>query len=294
MTEQGDIVLVTGATGNTGGAVLDALVRRDLRVRAMVRSEADRVKLPDGVQAVIADFDDPASIAAAMVGARSAYLVTPSSERAEEQQRRFADLAAKAGLHHLVVLSQLAADEHSPVRFLRYHAAVEQHVRDLGIPYTFLRPNLFFQGLLAFARPVAAEGRFYAPVGDARVSAVDVRDIGAVAAVTLTEPGHEGATYTLTGPSAITHAQIAGALTAALGRQVNFVDVPPSAFADSLRGVLPPWQVDGLLEDYAHYRRGEAAVVSSAVTEITGTAPRDVAQFARDYAPAFSGLPEGR
>jgi len=294
MTEQGDIVLVTGATGNTGGAILDALVRRDLRVRAMVRSEADRVKLPDGVQAVIADFDDPASIAAAMVGARSAYLVTPSSERAEEQQRRFADLAAKAGLHHLVVLSQLAADEHSPVRFLRYHAAVEQHVRDLGIPYTFLRPNLFFQGLLAFARPVAAEGRFYAPVGDARVSAVDVRDIGAVAAVTLTEPGHEGATYTLTGPSAITHAQIAGALTAALGRQVNFVDVSPSAFADSLRGVLPPWQVDGLLEDYAHYRRGEAAVVSSAVTEITGTAPRDVAQFARDYAPAFSGLPEGR
>ena len=293
MTEQGDIVLVTGATGNTGGAILDALVRRDLRVRAMVRSEADRVKLPDGVQAVIADFDDPASIAAAMVGARSAYLVTPSSERAEEQQRRFADLAAKAGLHHLVVLSQLAADEHSPVRFLRYHAAVEQHVRDLGIPYTFLRPNLFFQGLLAFARPVAAEGRFYAPVGDARVSAVDVRDIGAVAAVTLTEPGHEGATYTLTGPSAITHAQIAGALTAALGRQVNFVDVPPSAFADSLRGVLPPWQVDGLLEDYAHYRRGEAAVVSSAVTEITGTAPRDVAQFARDYAPAFSDLPEG-
>ena len=294
MAEQGDIVLVTGATGNTGGAILDALVRRDLRVRAMVRSEADRVKLPDGVQAVIADFDDPASIAAAMVGARSAYLVTPSSERAEEQQRRFADLAAKAGLHHLVVLSQLAADEHSPVRFLRYHAAVEQHVRDLGIPYTFLRPNLFFQGLLAFARPVAAEGRFYAPVGDARVSAVDVRDIGAVAAVTLTEPGHEGATYTLTGPSAITHAQIAGALTAALGRQVNFVDVSPSAFADSLRGVLPPWQVDGLLEDYAHYRRGEAAVVSSAVTEITGTAPRDVAQFARDYAPAFSGLPEGR
>jgi len=290
MTEQGDIVLVTGATGNTGGAILDALVRRDLRVRAMVRSEADRVKLPDGVQAVIADFDDPASIAAAMVGARSAYLVTPSSERAEEQQRRFADLAAKAGLHHLVVLSQLAADEHSPVRFLRYHAAVEQHVRDLGIPYTFLRPNLFFQGLLAFARPVAAEGRFYAPVGDARVSAVDVRDIGAVAAVTLTEPGHEGATYTLTGPSAITHAQIAGALTAALGRQVNFVDVPPSAFADSLRGVLPPWQVDGLLEDYAHYRRGEAAAVSSAITEITGTPPRDVAQFAREYAPAFSDL----
>jgi uncharacterized protein YbjT (DUF2867 family) len=251
-----------------------------------VHAEADRVKLPDGVQAVIADFDDAASIAAALAGASRAYLVTPSAERAEEQQRRFADLAAKAGIRQLVVLSQLGADEHSPVRFLRYHGAVEQHVR----PYTFLRPNLFFQGLLAFARSIATAGQFYAPIGDARVSAVDVRDIGAVAAVTLTEPGHEGATYTLTGPAAITHAQIAEALASALGRQVTFVDVSPSAFADNLRGILPPFQVDGLLEDYAHYRRGEAAAVSSAITEITGTPPRDVTQFARDYAPAFSDL----
>lgn len=287
---QGDIVLVTGATGNTGGAVVGALARRDVPVRAMVRSEADRGKVPDGAEAVIADFDDPASVAAALAGAGRAYVVTPSSERAEEQQRRFCDLAAEAGIRQLVVLSQLGADEHSPVRFLRYHAAVEQHVRGLGIPYTFLRPNLFFQGLLAFARPIAADGQFYAPIGDARVSAVDVRDIGAVAAVTLTEPGHEGATYTLTGPAALTHAQIAEALTAALGRQVTFIDVPPSAFADNLRGVLPPWQVDGLLEDYAHYRRGEAAAVSSVIAELTGTPPRDVVQFARDYAPAFSDL----
>ena len=289
MTQQDKPILVTGATGNTGRAIVDALARRGAPVRAMVRTEADRAKLPAGVPAVVADFDDLASIAAALDGADRAYLVTPSSERAEEQQRRFADLAAKAGLRHLVVLSQLASDEHSPVRFLRYHAAVEQHVRDLGIPYTFLRPNLFFQGLLAFAGTISSQGRFYAPIGDATISAIDVRDIADVAAVTLTEAGHEGATYTLTGPASITHTQIAAALTAALGRDVTFTDVPPEAFADSLRGILPPWQVDGLLEDYAHYRRGEAASVSSAVAEITGRPARDIQQFARDYAPAFKG-----
>ena len=289
MTQQDRPILVTGATGNTGRAIVDALARRGALVRAMVRAEADRAKLPAGVPAVVADFDDLASIAAALDGADRAYLVTPSSERAEEQQRRFADLAAKAGLRHLVVLSQLASDEHSPVRFLRYHAAVEQHVRDLGIPYTFLRPNLFFQGLLAFAGTISSQGRFYAPIGDATISAIDVRDIADVAAVTLTEAGHEGATYTLTGPASITHAQMAAALTAALGRDVTFIDVPPEAFADSLRGILPPWQVEGLLEDYAHYRRGEAASVSSAVAEITGRPPRDIQQFARDYAPAFKG-----
>lgn len=288
MTEQIRPIVVAGATGNTGKAVVDALTRRGAPVRAMVRAEADRARVPAGAEVAVADFDDAASIAAALDGAASAYLATPSSERAEEQQRRFADLAAQAGLRHLVKLSQLAADEQSPVRFLRYHAAVEQHVRDLGLPYTFLRPNLFFQGLLAFAGPIAAEGRFYAPIGDARVSAVDVRDIAEVAAVALTEDGHQGATYTVTGPAGITHADMASALTAALGRDITFVDVPPGAFAESIRGVLPPWQVDGLLEDYAHYGRGEAAAVSPAVSDVTGRPAIDIKQFAQDYARAFS------
>jgi len=282
-------ILVTGATGNTGRPLVEALVRAGAPVRAMVRDQASQSKLPDGVQVAVADFEEPASLAAALDGVRQAYLVTPSSEQAEAQQKRFADLAAAAGVRHLVVLSQLAAAEDSPVRFLRYHAAVERHVRDLGIGYTFLRPNLFFQGLLALAKPIAAEGRFFAPIGDAPVSAVDVRDIADVAAATLTQAGHEGATYTLTGPAAVTHAEMATALSAALGREITFTDVPPEAFAESLHGVLPPWQVEGLLEDYAHYRRGEAAMVSTAVAEVTGHPAMDFAQFARDYAPAFSG-----
>lgn len=289
MNQQAGPILVTGATGNTGRAIVDALAERGAPVRAMVRTEADRSKLRAGVEVVVADFEDAAAVAAALDGAERAYLVTPSAERAEEQQKRFADLAARAGTRHLVVLSQLGAREHSPVRFLQYHAAVEQHVRDIGIGYTFLRPNLYFQGLLTFARSISTEGTFFAPIGDAAVSAVDVRDIAAVAAAALTQAGHEGASYTLTGPEAITHSQIAAALTAALGRTVRFVDVPPETFADSIRGLLPPWQADGLLEDYAHYRRGEAAQVSPVVAEITGTAPRSIEQFARDYAAAFAG-----
>jgi hypothetical protein len=101
------------------------------------------------------------------------------------------------------------------------------------------------------------------------------------------------ATYTLTGPEATTHAQIAAALTAALGRTIRFIDIPPQAFADSIRGLLPPWQADGLLEDYAHYRRGEAAQVSPVIAEITGTAPRSIEQFTRDYAAAFADASSG-
>ena len=235
------------------------------------------------------NFDDPRSLEAALQGVSHAYLVTPSSPTAEAQQVRFAELGAAAGVRRLVKLSQLAADEASPVRFLRYHAAVERRIRELGIGFTFLRPTLYFQGLLAFQPMIAAAGHFVAPIGDARVSAVDIRDIAAVAGVALTEQGHDGKTYTITGPAAVTHSEMASALSKAIGRPVAFMDVSPDAFAAALKSAgVPSWQVDGLVEDYAHYARGEAQAISRHVREVAGIHPRDVDKFAEDYASAFA------
>ena len=283
-----ETVLVSGATGNTGAALVERLLPRRVSVRAMVRTPAAAARFDNtAATPVVADFDDPGAVAAALTGVERAYLVTPSSERAQAQQLRFAELAATAGVRHLVKLSQFAAAADSPVRFLRYHAAVEQHIRGLGIGWTFLRPNLYLQGLLAMAGPIRSQGRFFAPIGDARVSAVDVRDIADVAAAVLTEPGHDGATYSITGPAAVTHAEIAVAIGQATGRPVTFIDVPPAVFAEQLSHVLPAWQVEGLIEDYAHYARGEAAAVHDAVASVTGHAPRTIAEFARDHKDAF-------
>ena len=175
------------------------------------------------------------------------------------------------------------------MRFLRYHAAVEQAIWEAGLRYTFLRPNLFIQDLLAFKNAVKKQGQIFAPIGDAKVSIVDVRDIAAAAAASLTEGGHEGKTYDLTGPQALTHAEMAAELAAALSRLVAFVDMAP----DDLRHYLlqtgmDPWQAEGLLEDYAHYHRGEAAEVARGIQQAMGQPPRDFAAFARDYAGAFS------
>lgn len=284
-----ETILVTGATGTTGSALLPLLEARGVGIRAMVRNAAHARLAARSATPVAADFDDPASLEAALRGVTRAYLVTPSSPAAQEQQVRFAELAERAGVLQLVKLSQFAADEQSPVRFLRYHAAVERRIRDLGLGFTFLRPNLFMQGVLAFRHSIAADGAFAAPIGDARVSFVDVRDIAAVAATALTEPGHLGQTYTITGPDALSHRDVAAALSGALGRSVTFSDAPPDAFAAALAAYgMPRWQIDGLIEDYAHYRRGEAAALSSAVRDVTGLAPRDINTFARDYASSFA------
>jgi len=284
------MILITGATGSNGTELLKLLSLRGVPARAMVHStrKPDAMETLPGIKVVAGDFDDGASLDRALHGIERAFLLTNSSDRAEARQMAFVEAAKRNGVRHVVKLSQFAADEASPVRFLRYHAAVERAIRETGMDYTFLRPNLFMQGLLAFAPTIKAEGRFYAAVGDARVSVVDVRDIAAVAAAALTDDGHAGRTYTLTGPEALSHADMAAKLSDALGHAITFVDVPPEAMRGALSQMkMPAWQADGLIEDYAHYHRGEAAMLASGVMEATGAAPRSFAAFARNFAAAF-------
>ncbi|MER7076944.1 Uncharacterized conserved protein YbjT, contains NAD(P)-binding and DUF2867 domains [Saccharopolyspora kobensis] len=276
-------VLVTGATGTVGSALIPALRARGATVRAMIRDPEREIA---GVENVVADLRDPGSVTAALKGVDAAFLNSPSAPDAAALQIRFADLARDAGVHRLVLLSQYAARTDSPVRFLRWHAEVEAHVRELGLDRTVLRPNLYLQALLGFAGTIA-QGWFAAPIGDAAISAIDTRDIAESAAAVLTTAGHTGRTYTLTGPRAVTHAQIADALSAATGRTITFRDAPADQFTAALTGVLPPWQLDGLVEDYAHYARGEAADVHTSVADLTGHPARDITDFARDYAAAF-------
>lgn len=277
-------VLVTGATGTVGSALVPALQARGATVRAMTR---DPERSVPGVENVVADLNDPQTVTDALKGVDTAFLNSPSEEDAAALQIRFADLARDAGVDRLVLLSQYAARTDSPVRFLRWHAEVETHVQQLDLEHTVLRPNLYMQSLLAFAGTIS-QGLLAAPAGDAAISAIDTRDIANVAATVLTAPGHAGRTYTLTGPRAVTHHQIAEALSEATGEEVSYQDIPSEHFAVALSNLLPPWQLEGLVEDYAHYARGEAADVHTSVADITGDLARDITDFARDHAVAFT------
>jgi uncharacterized protein YbjT (DUF2867 family) len=282
-------LLITGATGMIGSLLTDALVARGVEFSVMLRpgDSGDRIAGKPGVTSTEGDFDDPTSLRRALDGVDRAFLLTNSSERVEAQQVAFVEAAQAQRVGHVVYLSQLAADQRSPDRFLRYHGAVEAALMDSTVGWTFVRPNLILQAYLPFAAAIA-QGVLQAPIGDAAVSVVDARDIAAVAAAALTEDGHVGETYTVTGPAAVTHAEIATEFGNAMGRPVRFESVPPEAFLAALTGAgMPEWQAEGLVEDYAHYDRGEASAVSADVAQLTGTSARSLHEFAHDYADAL-------
>jgi uncharacterized protein YbjT (DUF2867 family) len=291
MTTQGPAtILITGATGNIGKELIKLLSAKGITYNAMVRSieRAKELEELSGITLVQGDFDDESSLDTALTGIERAFLLTNSSEHAEEQQIRFVNAAKKAGVKHIVKLSQWAADASSPVRFLRYHAAVEDAIKASGMTYTFLRPNLFMQGLLGFKDVIRSGHKFFAAAGEAKISLIDIRDIAAVAAATLTTNGHENKVYDLTGPEALTHQQLATIFSEILTHPIHFINVPEEDMKNALLGVgFPEWQADGLLEDYAHYRLNEAAVVTDTVKDVTGVKARTFSQFVTDYASLF-------
>ena len=148
-------ILITGATGNIGRELIKNLSAQGVPFRAMVRSSrgAELIAGIEGAEIVIADFNDSRSIADALEGVERAFLLTNSSEQAEAQQTRFVNMANLAGVKHIVKLSQWAADSDSPLRFLRYHAAVEHKIRESGMAYTFLRPTCSCRACWLSAKP---------------------------------------------------------------------------------------------------------------------------------------------
>jgi uncharacterized protein YbjT (DUF2867 family) len=285
------MILVTGSTGTIGAEAVKQLTALGVKPRALARNpEKARAMLGSSAEIAAGDLGDPEALDAALRGVERAFLIAPVAENSVELQQQFIAAARRAGTRQIVKLSALGAEVDSPVAFLRWHARGHQMLEASGIPFTELRPNSFMQNLLLVASTIVAQGAFYEPAADAKISHVDARDIVAVAVKALTEEGHAGKTYTITGPEALSFDQIAATLSAVLGKAVRYVSVPPADYKQTLMQYgLPEWQADAILALNAFYREGKGEVVTQTVAEVAKKAPISFDQFARDYANAFRG-----
>lgn len=283
------MILVTGATSAVGKAVIKELLARKVLVRAFLRKPVDAAKLQaQGVEAFLGDMTKQASVAQALQGIESVYLITPVAEYLLETEGLWAQEGKKAGIRHLIKQSEIGADPQSLSPLLQYHGRAEDAIRTSGVPYTILRTLYFMQNFAPmYTHSIITRGMIYAPLADARMSYVDARDVGAVAARLLTKEGHQYQEYEVTGPEAITCTQLAEIFSSLLHTPVHYATISDEETEKALLGRYSPWRARAVVTLLQFYRQGGGNLVTPVVDEVTGRKPCTAAAFISEHLQSF-------
>lgn len=288
-------ILVSGATGRTGGAAIDELLAMGKRVRAYVRTDDERAAAlrARGVDVAIGDFTDIDDIRAAMDGIRAAYFLYPIAPGIISAAAYFAQAAKEAGVTAVVNMSQISARRASKSHAAQDHWLSERVFDWSGIATTHLRPTFFADWLVYphFAKEIWSKKKIEFPFGEGRHAPISSDDQGRVIAHLLAKPeGHGGKIYTLHGPIEMNHTEIAAAMSEALGTKIEYAPTSIEEFKRKMEQQyrFPPFLVQHLVEVAQNYQDGIFAGTNDAVETITGTPALSVQAFVRKYRNAFS------
>lgn len=267
------MILVTGATGTIGRHVVRQLTERGVPFREMSRRER-----PGGVRA---DFDDPASLARAVAGVDTVFLVTVPPVPTADHDIALVTAARAAGVRKIVKLSAIGSGERFDGATVgAWHRAAEEAIEASGLAWTMLRPPGFASNLLWHRALIRAGKPVPNLTGDSRQAVVDPRDVAAVAVAAMTGDAHDGQRYDVTGPELLTFADQAAVLERVLERPVEITD------AGAL-GRLPAEMITGI----GWARAGGAAYTTDHVPRVLGRPAGTFEQWARDHREAFTAMP---
>ena len=286
------MILVTGATGLNGRELLRVLSARAVAVRALVRNpaKAEAIAALPNVEIVQGDMAHPETLAAGLRGVDRAMLISSSDPMMLDVQTNFIDAAKQAGVKHVVKLSGIMPELDSAFRFARMHGEIEKRLEASGMAFTHLRAGEFMPAYFRQVPNITAKGAMFLPMEDARIASIDVGDIAEIAAKVLTGAGHEGKTYPLTGPQALTMTEVAEKLSAATGKTIRYVNVPPEAARQAqLAAGMPPYLADALFELFAERRNGKEAKVWPDAERLLDRRPTSFDEFAKRNATVFRG-----
>ncbi|HEY1024322.1 MAG TPA: SDR family oxidoreductase [Sphingobacteriaceae bacterium] len=229
-------ILILGATGTTGQQVLQRLADiPDIRLRAATRHPEANHKV-NAAEYVKFDYTEKATIEKAIKGVQKVFLVTPFVPELFEYEKAVIDAVKDASVEHIVKVSVTGAEDRHGTAIGKIHGNLESLISETGIPYTFLRPFSFMQNFSNHASyTIRSQNAFYQPAGDGKINSIDTRDIAAVAAKALTENGHEGKAYTLTGPEPLSNARVAEILSSVTGREIKYIDIPEDQARRAMR-----------------------------------------------------------
>jgi uncharacterized protein YbjT (DUF2867 family) len=286
------MILVTGATGLNGTALVRKLSAKGVPLRALVRNAAKAAEIAalPNVEIAIADMAKPETLPAALAGVDRAMLNSSADPAVVEVQSNFIAAAAKAGVRHVVKLSGIMPELDSPFRFARMHGEIEKRLEASGMAFTHLRAGEFMPSYFRQVPMIVAKGALFLPMENQRIASIDIGDLAEIAALVLTNPGHEGKIYPLTGPEALTMTEVAERLSAATGKTIKYINVPPEDVRKAqLAAGVPPYIADALAELFAERRKGKESQVWPIAQTLLGRRPTSFAEFAARNAAIFRG-----
>ena len=285
-------ILVTGATGKVGSLLIPDLTSLGVDVRALVRDESKAQGLKDtGIEVIVGDLEKPHTLDAAFRGVDTVLLITPPNPNQVIQAENGIRAAKRAGNPFLVRLSSGATRDTLGALPLiaAQHAEIDKTVKASGLPYNLLQPHFFMQNTMMSAQTVASDGAVYIPFNDGKIGMIDVRDIVDVAVKVLTEDGHQGKSYNLTGPASISFHDVAAALSKGLSKQVTYVNVPLEAAREGMIGMgMSEWFADAMVGVFQTLRR-YGDFTTPDVEKVTGHPARSYESFVSDFTQVFGG-----
>jgi uncharacterized protein YbjT (DUF2867 family) len=278
------MILITGATGHIGKELVPLLLQSGQMLRVLVRDERKVAQLDPFIERTVGDLNDPAALVSAVHGVQGIFLVTFETR----QDVQVLEAAKQARVQRIVKLSTLEAS-HPAIQVGKWHAEREELIRASGLDWTFLRPGMFMTNTIEWwADSIKAQGAVYFPGGKGRVAPVDPRDVAAVAALALTQPGHHGQAYELTGPALMTTGEMVQIIGGVLGKPVRYTDIPPlAARLWMLNSGMDKALVNALMEMLTALRKNQGAICTETFKQVTGRAPRTFEAWCRDHIGAF-------
>jgi NAD(P)H dehydrogenase (quinone) len=277
-----DLIAVTGATGFVGGRVARRLADLGVPLRLVVRDPARAPELPGAEVRRASAYGAGDEMRAALAGVDTLFLV-PAQESADRvaQHRSAVDAAVSAGVRRIVYLSFLGAAPDATFTLARDHWATEEHIRASGVPFTFPRMSLYMDFV---PRMVGADGVIRGPADEGRAGIVSRADIADVVVALLTADGHEGRSYDVTGPEALTVGEMAATMRELSGKPIAFEDETLEAARASRAAYgAPEWQVEAWISTYTAIASGELAAVADTVARLAGHEPQSLADYVRAH-----------
>ena len=275
------MILITGATGKTGSATAKSLGEKGETFRALIRNEEKKEGLESlGGEVVIGSIENTEVVNQSMQGVKTVLVLLPNSESQLALEKQLVDSAKQAGVERIVKMSSIEATPDATSPIPKLHLESEEYIKQSGLAWTMIKPNFYMQNLLASAGTIKEQGKIFLPMGDGKTGMIDTTDVGKVLAKVLSEDGHESMNHEITGPEILSFYEVAEIFSKALGKQVDYVDVPMDAYKETLGQFLTnQWHLDAVIDLFKGIAEGGIEDKTDTFNELMGETPKSLSQF---------------